>query len=86
MSMFFGSPIPDKDLKDLYLNDVARILNQLNNKMYLIGRLEENMFDREDLVRDYGNMENHITYYSGILMENCQHAMIFWLKIKGRQG
>ena len=44
--------------------------------MYLKGRIEEVLFEREGVVSDYDSVGNHVNRDFGIRKENCQCAKI----------
>ena len=57
-----------------YLNDTEKIVSTFYDDVFLNGRIEEDKFDRERVVRDYDSTGNYVSRDFEIRKENCQRA------------
>ena len=62
------------------LADTDKIINTFYDDVYLNGRIEEEKFDKEGVVRDYDKSGKYVSRDFGISKENCQRAKILSCK------
>ena len=65
-----------------YLNDSDNIIKTFYDDVYLNGRIEEDAFERQGVVRDYDSAGNYVTRDFEISKENCQRSKILSSKIQ----
>ena len=59
-----------------YLKDSDKIIRTFYDDVYLNGRIDEDVFDKEEVVRDYDSNGNYVTRDFEVGKENCQRAKI----------
>ena len=59
-----------------YLKNSEKIISTFYDDVYLKGRVEESVFDREEVVRDYDSKGTYVSRDFEVRKENCQRAKI----------